>query len=256
MSDPRVTKALVIALLAGVLVAAGPAAAIAPGSAAGGPVAVIAGPSRANPGDLTVLDASGSTAAGFAWVLADSDKTFLEVEQGRKLVFASGTAGKYTFVLVAANADASGRPSVALAKHVLTVGEPGPGPDPNPIPPGPQPDPLPPGKYGLATFARDAAANVQLDGANKNRTAMALAASFDSVAAMIAAGAIKDAQSVIASTQASNITAVGAHRAAWQPWAESLRQKLNSLSDAKQLVSLDDYTLAWREIGVGLRHVR
>lgn len=216
------------------------------------PVAVIVGPERGNPGDLIVLDATQSRdAVGFAWVLADGDKTFLEVDNGRKVVFATGTAGRYTFVLVAANAQADGKPQVAVARHVLTVGE----PSPNPNPPGPQPDPLPPGKYGLASFARDAATGVSLAAVERVRTAAALANSFDSIASTIAAGAIKTPGDAIAATQANNITALGSARDAWRPWAEALRVKLNALSDSGQMTAMDDYVAAWREISTGLRAV-
>ncbi len=227
------------------------------------PVAVIVGPDRGNPGDLIVLDATQSRdAVGFAWVLADGDKTFLEVDNGRKVVFATGTAGRYTFVLVAANAQADGKPLVAVARHVLTVGDPQPNPNPpgpnppGPNPPGPQPEPLPPGKYGLAAFSRDAAAGVQLAAAERVRTAAALAGSFDSIASTIAAGAIKTPADAIAATQANNITVLGSTRDAWRPWAEALRVRLNSLSEAGQLTGMDDYITAWREISTGLRAVK
>jgi len=230
---------------------AGPAVAMAPLIA---PTVVIAGPTKGSPGDLVVLDASGSRdAVGFAWVLADSDKTFLEVENGRKIVFASGSPGRYTFVAVGANADSSGKPSVAVAKHVLTIGDPG--PPPNPVPPNPDP-PLPPGKYGLATFARDNAAGVALDATNKKSTALSLANSFESIASTIAAGALKDAAAIITATQSNNAAALGAYRPSWQPWGEQLRQKLNTLSESRQLVSTEDYATAWREIATGLRAVK
>lgn len=221
---------------------------------ASGPTAVIVGPQRGNPGDLIVLDASQSRdAAGFAWVLADSDKTFLEFEGGRKVVFATGTPGRYTFVLVAANAGSDGKPLVAVARHLLTVGDPQPGPEP---PRPPQPEPLPPGKYGLAMFARDQAARVAIDPATKVTTAQGLANSFDSLAATIAAGALLEPASIIAATQASNVSALGPHRSAWQPWGESLRLKLNAFSEGQLLVSPQDYAIAWREIATGLRAVK
>jgi len=222
------------------------------------PVAVIAGPERGNPGDLVVLDATQSRdAVGFAWVLADGDKTFLEVENGRKVVFATGTAGRYTFVLVVANAQADGKPQVVVARHVLTIGDPQPNPNPpNPNPPGPQPEPLPPGKYGLAGFTCDAAANVPLSAAERMRTAAALAGSFDSIASTIAAGAIKTPADAIAATQANNITVLGNSRDAWRTWAEALRVKLNTLSESGQMTAMEDYITAWREISTGLRAVK
>ena len=220
------------------------------------PVAVITGPTQSNPGDLVILDASKSQdATAFAWALAGSDKTFLETDNGAKLVFASGTEGQYTFFLVAAGVDGN-KPAINIAKHLLTIGNPGPGPGPNPPGPTPNPDPLPPGKYGLASFARDSAAGVSLDPAAKTKSATALASSFDSIASTIAAGAIKTPADAIGATQANNITALGTYRDAWRPWAETLRVKLNGLSDGGQMVSMEDYTTAWREIATGLRSVK
>lgn len=225
-----------------------------------GPTAVIAGPTVGSPGDLIVLDASQSTgAAGYAWVLADSDKTFLEVEDGRKAVFATGAAGRYTFVLVAASAAVDGKPQVAIARHRVTVGDPPPDPippdplpPPNPIPP----DPLPSGKFGLATLARDAAAAVRLASADKQRSAAALAGSFETIASTIAAGALRTPAEIVAATREQNISALALQRTAWEPWADALRRRLNELSDNGQLKSAEDYAVAWREIAAGLKAVR
>lgn len=101
----------------------------------------VEGPANANPGDLVVLDASGSVGATrYAWLLAGSDKTFLPVDGGRRVVFASGTQGAYTFVLSVAGLDDEGKADLAMVRHVLTIGKPSPGPNP---PPGPDPEPEP-----------------------------------------------------------------------------------------------------------------
>jgi hypothetical protein len=55
---------------------------------------------RRRPGDLVILDASGSDATTFTWVLANSDKTFLPVDGGKRCVFSPGRAGVFVFVLV------------------------------------------------------------------------------------------------------------------------------------------------------------
>lgn len=225
-------------------------------TAAVAPTAVIVAPQRANPGDLVVLDATQSRDAdGFAWVLADSDKTLLEVEQGRKAVFASGTPGRYTFVLVAASAEKDGKPLVAVARHVLTIGDPQPGPDPQPPTP-PEPEPLPVGKYGLARLARDRAGEVDQPATQRRASAAALAGSFESIAGAIAAGALRAPTEILAATRAGNVSALGAARPHWEPWAEALRVKLNELADDGQLVQPEEYTIAWREIATGLRAVK
>ena len=95
--------------------------------------AVIEGPTEAPPGDLVILDASKSDAVSFAWALVPKGKSFLPVDGGKRVVFASGSAGTYTFVLATATADGQ----VALALHVLTVGKPLPPPIDPPDPPNP-----------------------------------------------------------------------------------------------------------------------
>jgi hypothetical protein len=231
---------------------------------AAAPLAVISGPDRANQGDLVVLDATASqNALGFAWVLVDSDKSFLPVDDGKRVVFATGTSGRFTFVLVAAGADGQGKPLVSLARHAVVVGDaptPGPNPPPGPgppTPPGPQPGPppLPPGRFNLATQSRDWASLVQLDAAARKSSASALAGSFDAMAAKIAAGPIKTIQEAIDQTRQSNQAALGAYAPAWMPWAARWNQAMAALHESGQVKTLADCADAWRETAIGLRAV-
>lgn len=223
---------------------------------ASAPKAVITGPTNASPGDLVILKSSASeNAVGFAWALIDSDKTFYEPPGSGDAIFACGTPGRYTFALVAANV-VDGKPLVSIAKHTVTLGQPGPGPNPPGPNPGPNPNPLPPGKYGLAQFARDSAAGVALDANAKRSSAAALANSFDSIAATVAAGAITKPEEIIAATKSSNINALGQNRLPWTAWGGALQAKLNQLSESRQMVTPDDHITAWREIAAGLRAVQ
>lgn len=241
----RLTAGLLLAMMATTLALCAP------------PKAVIAGPTQANPGDLVILDGSGSTAVGFAWVLTDSDKSFLPVEDGRKVVFASGSAGRYTFVLVAATADDPEKPLIDIARHTVTVGQP-PNPGPEPTPPGPNPEPLPPGRFGLATWARDSvgASLAAMNAAQRSQSAALLAGSFEGIAAAIAAGTIKTLDEVNAKTKASNVAALGAYLTNWQPWSALLNAKITALDDGGQLKTITDAHDAWLEIAAGLRAVR
>lgn len=130
----RPVTLLTVAMLA-CLVGCGPTPAIVQAQ-----TAVITAPTNVAPGDLVILDATQSDGADFEWLVLP-DKTHLPVEGGRKVVFASGAPGRYTFVLAVAKGDA-----VAITKHELVVGVP-PGPvPPGPTPPGPNPpQPTPPG---------------------------------------------------------------------------------------------------------------
>lgn len=232
----------------------------APEDSAGGagePRAVIEGPERAALGDLVVLDASRSEANAFAWLLVGGPKSFLPVDEGRRCVFASGTAGQYTFVLAAAAND-----RVALARHVLTIGEspptpPTPTPPVPPTPPPPTPEPLPHGKYDLARLARDwAKLSVSLDGSRRQASARSLAASFHSMASAIAAGTLTVPAEILAETKRSNQAALGADTDAWRPWFALLAPKLEALNQSGSLKIADDYATAWRELAAGLGEVK
>ncbi|MBT9153214.1 MAG: hypothetical protein DDT35_01443 [Firmicutes bacterium] len=74
--------------------------------------------------------------------VAPVEKTFLPVDQGLRCVFATGTAGKYTFVLVVAGTNVNGRAVAEMATHSVLVSggtapphpTPGPAPAPTPMP--------------------------------------------------------------------------------------------------------------------------
>ena len=119
-------------------------------AAADDATAVITGPEIASPGDLIILDASGSDADSLVWSLANSDKSFLMFEGNRKCVFASGASGQYVFLLATAkNGDTAA--SVALSRHTVTIGLPIP---PQPPEPGPGPKPVPPPGPELSAIAK------------------------------------------------------------------------------------------------------
>ena len=108
------------------------------------PKAIITGPKEAQSGDLIVLDASESTGTSRLWLLAVApvEKSFLPVDQGLRCVFATGTPGKYTFVLVVAGTNANGGAVAEMTTHsVVVFGGTSPGPAPDP---GPGPDPTNP----------------------------------------------------------------------------------------------------------------
>lgn len=113
----------------------------------------IEGPTQAAPGDLIILTAKADGAKHYSWKLANSDKTFLPVEEGKKAVFSSGLlpgqkSATYIFVMAASNESELGQ-----GIHKIVIGEPEPEPLP-PVPPGPTPDPepLPPAPIPDAGF--------------------------------------------------------------------------------------------------------
>jgi hypothetical protein len=105
------------------------------------PVAKITGPKESPPGELVILDASQSQGLGYLWLLVNSQKSFLPVDNGLKCVFSTGTPGDYAFVLIVSGTNPNGGPAAATAQHTLHVT--GNTPEP-PIPtPGPTPNPTP-----------------------------------------------------------------------------------------------------------------
>jgi hypothetical protein len=109
------------------------------------PRAVIRAPESASPGDLVILDASDSSGLDLIWELTNSEKSYLPVDGGKRCVFASGAPGRYVFLLIAVDVDEAAKKGLtAKARHVLTIGTPGPTPPPGPgpIPPGPAPAPV------------------------------------------------------------------------------------------------------------------
>lgn len=138
--------------------------------------AIILGPAHAQPGDLVILNAATSTQAdSFTWRLIASEKSFLPIEDGRKIVFASGEAGAYTFVLAVAGNDDQGNAAVSLAVHTITIGD---RPAPTPDDPKPTPDePTPDGFRGEVTAA------VRSLSASARKSASTVATVYDSVSA-------------------------------------------------------------------------
>lgn len=123
------------------------------------PKAIVTGPKESALGDLVILDASESVGTSRLWLLAVSPvpKSFLPVDSGTRCVFATGTPGRYVFVLVVAGTGPNGNALAEMATHALDVGGPAPGPDPGPTPP-PSTNPYPTPVGSLLTAAKAVAA--------------------------------------------------------------------------------------------------
>jgi hypothetical protein len=229
----------------------------APGNTHGAK-AVIHGPDTVEPGDLLVLDATESQGDCFHWLLVNSHKSFLAVEDGRKLAFAAGTAQEYIFVLVVGVCAEGGSLSVDMAEHRVRVGgEPTP-PDPN----------LPDGKWGFAKAAnRWLTELVPTDMRHYGRL---LGDNFAAVAASIDAGVYDDSagleavQKALQALQAKNRQTLKyvdsehpGDTQAWQAFFAEWKKKaddLNAIPDAeKALRTVGQYGEAFRETARGLK---
>jgi len=113
------------------------------------PLAVIDAPSTVNIGDLVIIDGGKSVGDNHLWVIDErAQGRFLEIPVDRRVVFAIGTPGRYSFQLIVADKQAG----ISQAVHFIQVGgvtlPPMP---PTPVPPAPgppivaPPTPEPPG---------------------------------------------------------------------------------------------------------------
>lgn len=216
------------------------------------PKAVIEAPANVSQGDLVVLDASKSAGSGYAWALTNSDKTYLPVDDGKRVVFASGATGEYVFVLAVAEGD-----KASLAKHKLQVGA-SPAPGPTPAPPSPTPGPTPPTPpspvvlTGLAKFAFDACQ--PLPPAARIRS-IVVAQALEVVASQISAGTLTSGSKIAAATKTALAAAYADQTAAWSPVDHAMNNELKRLAMAGKITSAAQLADAYREIANGLRAV-
>ena len=112
--------------------------------------------------------------------------------------------------------------------------------------PGPGPGPSPKGWAAVV-----AAGLEKVDDTADERAK--LAASFETMASQIAAGVLKDKDTIQRATQQSNLSAIGSeNRQRWLPFFEHLQQALikAAMTDPQQIAE------AWRQIGKALRDAK
>jgi len=130
---------------------------------------------------------------------------------------------------------------------------PGPGPAPGPAPV------IPDGRFKLGKSIYDIVmARVPAD-ANRQRAATALANSFRTISAQIAAGTLTEAKQILEQTTNSNrraLTDLGIDQAVWTPAFRDLQEAIYALYEARTINARDDWRDAWNEIATGLSQVR
>ncbi len=209
--------------------------------------AVIEGPQHVAPGDLVILDASKSQADSLVWTLANSDKSFLQFEGGRKCVFASGAAGKYIFILSTAKSLESSPASVAAAKFELVVGS-TPIPNPQPLPgPTPKPGPNVPPQPPLSTIASGALNSAKASNRKPGEAAL-IADDFERIASQGAglSWTVPQMQTELKKTRLITDADINAR---WAPFRDWFRTQASSMQTPEG--TRDVFT----EIAAGLRAV-
>lgn len=223
-----------------------------------GAKAVLSGPTGGVPGDLIVLDATGSTADFFSWnvipQLSGGRQTIVTVENGRKAFLAS-VPGQYTVILSVANGEGIDvllyRVTISNDGSVPQPLPPGPTPNPNPpVPPGPVEPTFPNSTYGVSKIVYAAAKLV-----NNKQESRALAESYRSLAAKIRAGGVKGKEAIFAEVKVLNnaILTTPERVEAWKPLlGVELAKQFQRLDQLKQLNSDLVYAAVFTEIAVGL----
>ena len=195
-----------------------------------------------------------------AWKVFDGDKEKRVREYQDGIFFGAGVVSKRMTALVAItylyavkDADKTTEittKTVIISTPVIIGEDPGPAPDPA------APDPVfPEAKYSLQKKAYSLAMT-KVPAAIRKNTATAVAKSFEAMASAIAAGAIKEVDDLLKKTAESNRAAVGANKAAWEPFFKEMQDTLYSLYEGKQMVTATDFAEAWREVAAGLKSVK
>lgn len=195
-----------------------------------------------------------------AWKVFDGDKEKRVREYQDGIFFGAGVVPKRMTALVAITylyvVKEGDKTSEIVTKTVIIsspviIGE-DPGPDPEPSAPEPT---FPEARYDLQKKAYSLAIN-KVPAAIRKGSATAVAKSFESMASAVAAGAIKEVDELLKKTAESNRAAVGANKAAWEPFFKEMQDVLYSLYESKQMVTASDFAEAWREVAAGLKSIK
>lgn len=190
-------------------------------------------------GELIRLDVSKSIADSFKWLLVPESIDFEVYNNGSRAVFSAREAGSYMFIVACAK---DGR--VDVITHIVAVTKPGES-DPNKEYPkidepvaGSGLDKMLP--YWCSIAKRD------------EKEALALAESFESVAAAIAAGVYTTPKEISKATGEVNRTALGSALESWMPVLSKLQVELQRRSNAGELKTPEQHAKVWIEIAEGL----
>jgi hypothetical protein len=240
MNHPRLPAALTLALLmlAAPLAAQDPIP-TPPPEPMPGPVLKLIAPDTVNAGDLAVVkvDLEASNVKGVVFEVVPMPLLPDNWQPRENEAFLSAGAAGGTYTIVAAGVGEGGKVVQEICTIIFTGG-------PTP-PPGPGPGPAPPPTLKALSMVWEK----KVVSPTRAADAIKLAGSFESVASMIDAGAIKDQETIVSATRASNQAALGEAKTAWaDPFFTPLGAELDRRNPA-----VTDYPGLWREIGAGLR---
>jgi len=114
-------------------------------------------------------------------------------------------------------------------------------------------------KYELSKFVYDNVKVLKISKSDKAKQSAAIATSFDSMAAAIAAGTISTLEDILKKTAESNksaLTKSGGDRTKWEPLFTEIQEKLFNLYKTNKMQTKEDFSIAWREISSGLKLIK
>jgi len=114
-------------------------------------------------------------------------------------------------------------------------------------------------KYQLSKFIYDNVKILKISKSDKVKQSAAIATSFDSMAAAIAAGTIATLEDILKKTAESNklaLTKSGGDRTKWEPLFTEIQEKLFDLYKTNKMQTKEDFAIAWREISSGLKLIK
>ena len=114
-------------------------------------------------------------------------------------------------------------------------------------------------KYQLSKFIYDNVKLLKISKSDKAKQSAAIATSFDSMAAAIAAGTIATLEDILKKTAESNklaLTKSGGDRTKWEPLFTEIQEKLFDLYKTNKMQTKEDFAIAWREISSGLKLIK
>jgi hypothetical protein len=210
-----------------------------PAIAVEGAKIVITAPTSGVVGELIRMDVSKSQADSFKWLLVPESVDFEVYDNGRRAVFSARETGSYMFIVACAKDG-----MVDVATHVVTITQPG-EPDPNKEYPKVDEPVAGSGLNKLLPYWCSLAKRAQVE-------TLALAESFESVAAAVAAGVYTTPKEISKATGEANQTALGPALESWMPVLSKLQTELRRRSNAGELKTPEQHAAAWREIAEGL----
>jgi len=202
--------------------------------------AVITGPDKVRPGQLFVLETTGSIGDAQQWIMPSVDIQSLEC--GTKIGMAIERSGVYVFHLVVADKV----PTIDVATHTVTVG----GSTNPPIDPPPPPPPTPPGDFSqLVAKSKQAAQSL-----NDRATANGLSVGLKSIASQSFGDLTSARKAVSATIESVLLQRQGASRDRdWlNIWRRPIAIEIETLSAAGAFPTPAAYLAAIRALAQSL----